>query len=181
MRILSKSIIAGTAISASGARMTSAVSVQDKKRILIKNAVQRQRRRSEWFLVLVLKPVRAISFLRMLPTSSAPSGRQKNPEHSEKPDLKPSKSPKRRPLPEGGQYPAALLLPSFGHLHLAALVAATYVLIPVKPAPYALAGLKDLFDTIKRARKYFNPNLKILGIIKAIFCGFSKAVLAHQR
>jgi chromosome partitioning protein len=45
------------------------------------------------------------------------------------------------------------------------LVAATYVLIPVKPAPYALAGLKDLFETIERARKYFNPNLKILGII----------------
>ena len=56
-------------------------------------------------------------------------------------------------------------LPSFGHLHLAALNAADYVLIPVKPAPYALAGLKDLFVTIKKAKKYFNPGLKILGII----------------
>ena len=56
-------------------------------------------------------------------------------------------------------------LPSFGHLHLAALNAADYVLIPVKPAPYALAGLKDLFATIKKAKKYFNPGLKILGII----------------
>jgi chromosome partitioning protein len=56
-------------------------------------------------------------------------------------------------------------LPSFGHLHLAALTAADYVLIPVKPAPYALAGMKDLFETIKKARKYFNANLKILGIV----------------
>jgi len=56
-------------------------------------------------------------------------------------------------------------LPSFGHLHLAALNAANYVLVPVKPAPYALAGLKDLFFTIEKAKKYFNPKLKILGII----------------
>lgn len=56
-------------------------------------------------------------------------------------------------------------LPSFGHLHLAALTAADYVLIPVKPAPYALAGLKDLLSTIQKAKKYFNPRLKILGIV----------------
>jgi chromosome partitioning protein len=56
-------------------------------------------------------------------------------------------------------------LPSFGHLHLAALNAADYVLIPVIPSLYALAGLKDLFDTIKRVRKYFNPKLKPLGIL----------------
>ena len=56
-------------------------------------------------------------------------------------------------------------LPSFGHLHLAALTAADFVLIPVKPAPYALAGLKDLFNTIKTARKYYNPQLEILGIV----------------
>ncbi len=56
-------------------------------------------------------------------------------------------------------------LPSFGHLHLAALNTADYLLIPVKPAPYALAGMKDLLNTIKKAKKYFNPNLKILGII----------------
>jgi len=56
-------------------------------------------------------------------------------------------------------------LPSFGHLHLAALNAADFVLIPVKLAPYALAGMKDLFDTIERTRKYINPNLKVLGIV----------------
>jgi chromosome partitioning protein len=56
-------------------------------------------------------------------------------------------------------------LPSFGQLNLAALTAADYVLIPVKPAPYSLAGLKDLFNTIKTARKYYNMQLKILGIV----------------
>jgi chromosome partitioning protein len=66
-----------------------------------------------------------------------------------------------------GKFDYAIIdcLPSFGHLHLAALNAADYVLIPVKPAPYALAGLKNLFATIKKAQEYFNPGLKILGII----------------
>jgi chromosome partitioning protein len=56
-------------------------------------------------------------------------------------------------------------MPSFGHLHLAALNAANCVLIPVKPAPYALAGMKDLISTIRQAKKYFNPKLMILGIL----------------
>ena len=56
-------------------------------------------------------------------------------------------------------------LPSFGYLHMAALNAADYVLVPVKPAPYALSGLKDLFDTIERVQKRLNPKLKVLGIV----------------
>lgn len=56
-------------------------------------------------------------------------------------------------------------LPSFGYLNMAALNAADYVLIPVKPAPFALAGIKDLFDTINKAKNRLNPNLKVLGII----------------
>ena len=56
-------------------------------------------------------------------------------------------------------------LPSLGNLQLAALNASRHVLIPVKPAPYAILGLKDLLLTIERVRKYFNPTLKILGIL----------------
>lgn len=69
--------------------------------------------------------------------------------------------------PKAGAYDYVIIdcLPSFGHLHLAALHAADYVLIPVKPAPYALAGLKDLFSTIEKVRHYFNPRLKVLGIV----------------
>jgi len=55
-------------------------------------------------------------------------------------------------------------LPSFGYLQLAALTASDFILIPVKPEPYALAGIKDLLETIKKTKKYFNPNMKILGI-----------------
>jgi len=56
-------------------------------------------------------------------------------------------------------------LPSFGHLQLAALHAADFILIPVRPTPYALAGMEDLFKTIEKTRKYFNPSLKVAGII----------------
>ena len=76
-----------------------------------------------------------------------------------------------KPIPKPFDYTIIDCLPSFGHLHLAALNAADYVLIPVKPAPYALAGMKDLFATIDKAKKYFNPKLKILGIIINQFDG----------
>jgi len=57
-------------------------------------------------------------------------------------------------------------LPSFGYLHMAALNAADYVLIPVKPAPYALAGMSDLFNTIEKVKKRgLNENLNVLGIV----------------
>ena len=56
-------------------------------------------------------------------------------------------------------------LPSFGYLHMAALNAADKALIPIKPAPFAFAGLKDLFDTIAKTQKRLNPDLEVLGII----------------
>ena len=56
-------------------------------------------------------------------------------------------------------------LPSFGHLNLAALVAADFVLIPVKPSPYSLAGMQDLIKTIEKVKTNLNDSLKILGII----------------
>lgn len=56
-------------------------------------------------------------------------------------------------------------LPSVGYLHIAALNAADYVLIPIKPAPYALAGMSDLFSTIKKARKRLNSSLRVVGLV----------------
>ena len=56
-------------------------------------------------------------------------------------------------------------LPSFGHLNLAALVCADYVLIPVKPSPYALAGMQDLIKTIGKVKKNLNGSLKVIGIV----------------
>jgi len=56
-------------------------------------------------------------------------------------------------------------LPSLGFLNLSALIACDMILIPIKPAPYALAGLQDLFETISKVKRRFNKNLEILGII----------------
>jgi len=65
------------------------------------------------------------------------------------------------------QYDFILIdcLPSFGYLNMAALNASDSVLIPTKPAPFALMGLKDLFSTIEKAKKRINKNLKVLGVI----------------
>ena len=57
-------------------------------------------------------------------------------------------------------------LPSFGYLHMAALNAADYVLIPIKAAPYALSGVSDLFDTIQKVKnRGLNDRLEVLGIV----------------
>jgi chromosome partitioning protein len=56
-------------------------------------------------------------------------------------------------------------LPSFGYLLKAALKAADYVLIPVKPSPFALMGLSDLTDTIDKIKRRINPKLEVLGIV----------------
>lgn len=56
-------------------------------------------------------------------------------------------------------------LPSFGYLNLSALNYATHVLIPAKPAPFALAGISDLFETIDKTHRRLNQKLQILGIV----------------
>lgn len=56
-------------------------------------------------------------------------------------------------------------LPAFGYLNLAALNAAEYVLIPTKPSPFSLAGLKDLFDNINKVKSRMNISLDIIGIV----------------
>lgn len=66
---------------------------------------------------------------------------------------------------DGFEFVVIDCLPSFGYMHMAALNAADYVLIPVKVAPYALRGMKDLFSTIDKAKKRLNPELKNLGIV----------------
>jgi chromosome partitioning protein len=70
-------------------------------------------------------------------------------------------------------------LPSIGYLHIAALNAADYVLIPIKLAPYAVAGLNDLFSTIKKARRRLNRSLKVLGIVLNLVDG-RKPVLERE-
>ena len=65
------------------------------------------------------------------------------------------------------QYDFILIdcLPSTSYFLAASLLAADYVVIPIIPEPYAVDGLKEVLDTIKKyQRPKFNPNLKIIGV-----------------
>lgn len=59
--------------------------------------------------------------------------------------------------------------PGFGLVSLNALVAADEVLIPLQAEFYALEGLVQLLDNVKKIRKRFNPKLEINGILITMF------------
>ncbi len=59
--------------------------------------------------------------------------------------------------------------PSLGFLTLNALVAADTVLIPIQCEYYALEGVGNLLNTIRRVRTNFNPSLKIEGFLLTMF------------
>jgi chromosome partitioning protein len=59
--------------------------------------------------------------------------------------------------------------PSLNILTLNGLVAADSVLIPIQCEYFALEGLTDLFDTLARVRRAFNPMLSIEGILLTMF------------
>ena len=50
-----------------------------------------------------------------------------------------------------------------------ALVAADSVLVPIQCEYFALEGLSDLFDTLARVRRTFNPKLSVQGILLTMF------------
>jgi chromosome partitioning protein len=59
--------------------------------------------------------------------------------------------------------------PSLNILTLNGLVAADSVLIPIQCEYFALEGLTDIFDTLARIRRAFNPGLSIQGIVLTMF------------
>src|SRR5512136_1691166 len=59
--------------------------------------------------------------------------------------------------------------PSLSILTLNGLVAADSVLVPIQCEYFALEGLTDLFDTVARIRRSFNPDLSVLGILLTMF------------
>lgn len=58
--------------------------------------------------------------------------------------------------------------PSLGVLSVNALVAAEQVLIPMQCEYFALEGLSDIADTIRRLRQSWNPQLSIAGIVRSM-------------
>ena len=59
--------------------------------------------------------------------------------------------------------------PSLGLLTLNALTAADSVLIPIQCEYFALEGLSQLLNTIRRVQKVLNPRLEIEGVLLTMF------------
>jgi chromosome partitioning protein len=59
--------------------------------------------------------------------------------------------------------------PALNLLTVNGLVAARAVLIPMQCEYYALEGLSDLVETIKRVREHLNPSLSIDGLLRTMY------------
>jgi len=59
--------------------------------------------------------------------------------------------------------------PALSLLTVNALVASDSVLIPMQCEYYALEGLSDLVNTIKRVKKHLNPKIEIEGLLRTLF------------
>lgn len=68
--------------------------------------------------------------------------------------------------------------PSLGLLTINALTASDSIIIPIQCEYYALEGLSQLLNTIKRIKRAFNPHLKIEGFLLTMFDKRNK--LSHQ-
>lgn len=74
--------------------------------------------------------------------------------------------------------------PTLGLTTVNALVAASYVIVPIQSSYFALEGTDDLLETIEKVRSRPNPDLKILGVLVTLFdkrTALSKDVEAHIR
>lgn len=68
--------------------------------------------------------------------------------------------------------------PALNMLTVNALVAADSVLIPMQCEYYALEGLSDLVETLRKVRHHLNPRLEIEGLLRTMFNG--QSTLAQQ-
>lgn len=59
--------------------------------------------------------------------------------------------------------------PSLNMLTVNGLVASTAVLIPMQCEYYALEGLSDLVETLRKVRAHLNPGLEIEGLLRTMF------------
>ena len=61
--------------------------------------------------------------------------------------------------------------PALGMLTVNAMVTADAVLVPLQCEFFALEGLTQLFGTVERVRRAFNPSLSIQGVVLTMFDG----------
>jgi chromosome partitioning protein len=59
--------------------------------------------------------------------------------------------------------------PALGILTVNALVAASYLLVPIQAGYYAMEGTDDLLETLERIRARPNPDLELLGVVLTLF------------
>ncbi len=80
----------------------------------------------------------------------------------------------------GDAYDMVLLdcPPALNLVTVNALTAANAVMIPMQCEYYALEGLSDLVNTIKKVRAHLNPTLEIEGLLRTLFD--SRNMLAQQ-
>ena len=74
-----------------------------------------------------------------------------------------------QPLRERYQYIFIDCPPSLNMLTVNALVAADGVIIPIQCEYYALEGLSALLNTVEQIRRYYNPRLKIAGLLRTMY------------
>ena len=69
--------------------------------------------------------------------------------------------------PVSKQYDYVILdtPPQLGLMLVNALIAANSIIVPMTPDRYSIAGLSQLSQTISDVRKYFNPELRIEGLL----------------
>ena len=68
--------------------------------------------------------------------------------------------------------------PSLGPLTTNALIAATDVIVPVKPAFFGLSAVNDFMETIDQIRTRLNANLNVLGILITLYD--ARTSIAHD-
>ena len=68
--------------------------------------------------------------------------------------------------------------PALGTLTVNALTAADYLIIPTTADNYALAGIGQLYQTVRAVLKYCNPSLKIAGILITRHC--ARTILSRE-
>jgi chromosome partitioning protein len=73
------------------------------------------------------------------------------------------------PIDDNYQYIIIDCPPSLGLLTLNALTAAKSLLVPIQCEYYALEGVTELFDTLARIRRLYNPGLTIEGLLLTMY------------